>query len=121
VVRRKYRDKVKDRIIYEQLEATRAPFLTLDRLQEMMSKFNTHKNENTMKVITGTIPKTAFLGATIYGKGHTYLAVGHDSAGTIDYFSRLYLMLGIEISRHQETTSSQQKRPGVTTRSTRKT
>jgi hypothetical protein len=59
-----YRDKAKDRILYEQLEATRAPFLTLDRLQEMMSKFNTQKNENTMKVITGTIPKTTFLGAT---------------------------------------------------------
>jgi hypothetical protein len=51
-----------------------------------------------MKVITGTIPKTTFLGATICGKGRTYLAVGHDSAGTIDYFSRLYLMLGIEMT-----------------------
>jgi hypothetical protein len=85
-------------MLYDQLEATRAPFLTLDRLQEMMSKFNTQKNENTMMVITGTIPKTTFFAATICGKGRTYLAVGHDSAGTIDYFSRLYLMLGIEMT-----------------------
>jgi hypothetical protein len=93
-----YRDKAKDRILYNQLEATRTPFLTLDRLQEMMSKFDTQKNENTMMVITGTIPKTMFFAATIYGKGRTYLEVGHDSAGTINHFSRLYLMLGIEMT-----------------------
>jgi hypothetical protein len=63
----------------------------------MMSKFNTQKNEKTMKVITGTVPKTTFLGATIYGKVRPYLAVGHDSAGTIEFFSRLYPMLGIEM------------------------
>jgi hypothetical protein len=50
-----------------------------------------------MKVITGTVPKTVFLGATICGKGRTYLAVGHDSAGTIEFFSRLYPMLGIKM------------------------
>jgi hypothetical protein len=50
-----YRDRTKDRILYEQLEATFAPFLTLDRLKETMSKFNPHKKGNTMKVITGTI------------------------------------------------------------------
>jgi hypothetical protein len=94
-----YCNKAKDRILYDQLEATRAPFLTLDRLQEMMSKFNTaQKNENTMMVITGTVPKTTFFAATICGKGRTYLAVDHDSTGTIDYFSRLYLMLGIEMT-----------------------
>jgi hypothetical protein len=93
-----YHDKAKDQILYNQLEATRAPFLALDRLQKMMSKFNTQKNENTMMVITGTKPKTMFFAAVICGKGRTYLAVGHSSAGTINYFSRLYLMLGIKMT-----------------------
>jgi hypothetical protein len=51
-----------------------------------------------MMVITGTIPKTKFFAATISGKGRTYLAVGHDRAGTIDYFSCLYFMLDIEMT-----------------------
>jgi hypothetical protein len=70
----------------------------LTKLQEIKHNYDTNKNENGMKLVTLTQPKTSFLCGSILAKACTYLALSHNSVITKEYFISLYGKLGICIT-----------------------
>ena len=91
----KYRCKIKDKPLYEQLLGIDGLFTTDKMLEEIYHTHDTNKNESLNKFITKFLPKDSYLCGSIASKSRVHVAVGIDSIGYEDYYSLLHYCLGI--------------------------
>jgi hypothetical protein len=93
-----YRDKDKDMATYLRIKKIRAPFLTLEKLEELRHPHDTNKCEAIMRAITRFHPKDLQLCATICAKGRIYAAVSKDSVGMGSFVGRIFAAMGVAVS-----------------------
>jgi hypothetical protein len=92
----KYRDKIRDNDLYLQLKTHHDKFTTEEALREMYHEFHSNKCESLNGNITKYVPKNKHYCCTLSNKGRTHTAVGVDSVGYVQFYRRLFVILGVE-------------------------
>jgi hypothetical protein len=96
----RFRDKTgKDKDMYEQCLPHHQAFTTEDALKEIFHELHSNKCESLNGMITKFIPKVKHLCRTLSNKSRTYMAIGLDSVGYEEYFRRLFILLGLEVTQ----------------------
>lgn len=96
--RKIYRDKTKDKLLYERLQSIVARFITLDALKELAHTSDTCANESFNNTMAWLAPKNKVYCGSNSLKNRMSLAIGLKTLGTKDYFELLYKKLGIKVT-----------------------
>jgi hypothetical protein len=95
-----YRDKIKDKAIYDQILEIWRTYCSDKPLRDIHHEWHTNKCESMNNFICKFIPKTTHLCMSIVGQARTYLAVGLDSVGYEDYYRTLFGILGLHYNEN---------------------
>ena len=94
-----YRDKIKDKALYEKLAMLLARFLTLEALKEVAHQMDTCANESFNNTIAWLAPKNKVYSGTCSLNNRICIAIGISTLGMLHYFDTLIRKkLGIHIN-----------------------
>jgi hypothetical protein len=112
-----FRDKAKNKKLYEQLSAIVAKFICVESLKQVHHQYNTNKCEMINNQMTRFAPKNKHYAKTIVGKARAMMAIGVDSVGMVEFFCELAKVEGIKLDtctleelRRQDSRKETQKR-----------
>jgi hypothetical protein len=99
VYKYKYRNKETHKKEYEQQGVVHAKFTVTLRLLRVYHEWCNNKTEQIHGLIVNTFMlKRSYYCRTICGRARTYLGVSIDSRGFLQYYTQLYLEIGITMS-----------------------
>ena len=93
-----YRDKVKDKELYERLHSMIARFVTLEALKEIAHQMDTCANESFNNTASWLAPKNKVYAGTHSLQNRICIALGITSLGTLKYYQGLLDRMGIAIT-----------------------
>jgi len=93
-----YRDKVKDKELYDVLHNILARFVTLEALREVGHGFDTLVNKSLNNTISWVAPKNKTYSTSQSLDNRISVAVGINGLGVYLYFCRLFILLGIDMT-----------------------
>jgi hypothetical protein len=91
----KYRCKVSNAELYQQMSTIHNAYTDVWNLREIYHEVHSNKCESLNGFITKFLPKHKHYCRTIVNRARTYLAIGLDSLGYENYYSVLFSSLGI--------------------------
>jgi hypothetical protein len=94
----KYRSLDDDKELYLQFEKIHVAFTTEEALRDLYHEVHSNKCESINGFITKFLPKKKHFCRTIANPGRTYLALGIDSLGYQEYYRRLFIELGLDMT-----------------------
>jgi hypothetical protein len=97
-----YRCKERDAKLYVILQEKIERFVTLDKLKDMAHGLDTNMNEAFNQICTWFAPKNKVYAGAYSLNNRIAFAVGINSLGVIEYFSRLFRKLGITMTPNIE-------------------
>jgi hypothetical protein len=93
-----YRSKTTDAKLYKILQDKIERFVTIDRLQEVAHKMDTQVNESFNNQVAWLAPKNKVYCGTSSLENRIGIALGIKSIGLLQYFTRLFKSLGINMT-----------------------
>jgi hypothetical protein len=94
---RRFRHKENDSKLLEKLEEMYSPYLSKESLWQCYHGHDTNKNESLNRKCTAVAPKDRYLSGTMSLKDRISLVVATDSIGYVEAFSRILLLLGLDL------------------------
>jgi hypothetical protein len=91
----KYRCKVKHAKLYEQMATIHNTYMDVWNLRDIYHKVHLNKCEILNGFIIKFLPKHKHYCCTVVNQARTYLAIGIDSLGYLQYYGLLWKMLGL--------------------------
>ena len=93
-----YRSKMKDPVLYSKLQEIVARYISFDRLKEVSHGMDTNTNESFNNTFSWLAPKNKVYCGTRSLQTRLSIGIGIQGLGLLEYFKRLFVKLGIEIT-----------------------